>query len=175
MITANYLSDNPVSDGSPLRNGRVIAIGDIHGCATALHALIGEIQPAPSDTIITVGDVIDRGPDSRDVIDTLIALRQECHLVSLLGNHEEMLFSARSSHDMLERWLDYGGAATLASYGVGGLQAMPPDHVAFLDACRLYYETPTHFFIHANYDPNLPLGAQDVRVPGVRRRGGDSR
>ena len=79
----------------------------------------------------------------------------------LLGNHEEMLFSARSSHDMLGRWLAYGGAATLASYGSDDLHAMPQEHAAFLDTCRLYYETNTHFFIHANYDPNVPLGEQN--------------
>lgn len=168
------------STPAPVRPAaRTIAIGDIHGCAAALRALLDEIRPTAADTIVTIGDHIDRGPDTRGVIDTLLDLRRRCRLVSLLGNHEEMLFSARSSHDMLDRWLEYGGAATLASYGPGGLHAMPPDHVAFLDSCRLYYEIPTHFFIHANYDPNLPLAAQNEdtalslslyeHVPGLHR------
>jgi serine/threonine protein phosphatase 1 len=141
--------------------GRTIAIGDIHGCAMALHALLAQIRPQPDDTIVTIGDYIDRGPNSRGVIDTLLALRRQCHLVPLLGNHEQMVFSARSSHEMLDRWLKYGGAATLASYCADDLHAMPMEHDWFLDSCRLYYETATHFFIHANYDQNLPLGAQN--------------
>lgn len=165
---------------APIRpTGRTIAIGDIHGCSTALTALLDEIRPQPEDTIVTIGDHIDRGPDSRAVLEMLLELRHRCRVVPLLGNHEEMLFSARSSHEMFKRWLGYGGAATLESYGISSLHDMPPDHAAFLDSCRLYYEIPTHFFIHANYDPNLPLAAQNEdtalclslneHVPGLHR------
>lgn len=161
MRRAYFMRDPRSKTDETKSTGRTIAIGDIHGCSTALHALLAEIHPEPKDTIVTIGDYIDRGPDSRGVIETLLELRKQCCLVPLLGNHEEMLFSARSSHDMLDRWLKYGGATTLASYDADDLHAIPSEHDWFLDSCRLYYETNTHFFIHANYDQNLPLRTTD--------------
>ena len=73
---------------------RTIAIGDIHGCSAALDALLEAIRPRPEDCIVTLGDYINRGPDSRGVIERLIELKDRCRLVPLLGNHEEMLFEA---------------------------------------------------------------------------------
>lgn len=67
---------------------RAIAIGDIHGCLDALAALIDAIGPGPEDTLVTLGDHIDRGPDSPGVLDRLIALAGRCRLVPLLGDHE---------------------------------------------------------------------------------------
>ena len=75
-------------------NPRTIAIGDIHGCSAALDALLEAIRPRPEDCIVTLGDYINRGPDSRGVIERLIELKDRCRLVPLLGNHEEMLFEA---------------------------------------------------------------------------------
>ena len=73
-----------------LTSGRIVVIGDIHGCATALRTLVKVIDPRPEDTIVTLGDYIDWGPDSRGVIEQLIGLSGRCHLVPVLGNHEEM-------------------------------------------------------------------------------------
>ena len=150
------------AESSP--SARTIAIGDIHGCSAALGALIDAIDPQPDDTIIPLGDVIDRGPDSRGAIDMLIELSGRCHLVPLLGNHEEMLLTARIDPDSLaalSAWLRNGGAATLESYGPGtGPQDLPAEHVDFIESCIEYYETDTHVFVHANYDANLPFDKQ---------------
>ncbi|HEX4142229.1 MAG TPA: metallophosphoesterase family protein [Pirellulales bacterium] len=143
------------------RAGRTIAIGDIHGCASALRTLIDEIAPAPSDTLVTLGDYIDRGPDSLGVLDQLVALRRRCRLVPLLGNHEQMLFSARASQMMCRQWLRFGGDATLRSFGPLGLKALTPEHLTFLDSCHMHFETATHLFVHANYDPVMPIDRQD--------------
>src|ERR671921_455665 len=70
--------------------GRTIAVGDIHGCSSALDA----IRPRNDDVVVTLGDYINRGPDSRGVIDRLIDLGRRCRLVPLLGNHDQMLFEA---------------------------------------------------------------------------------
>jgi serine/threonine protein phosphatase 1 len=94
---------------------RILAIGDIHGCSTALGRLIDAIDPGPDDLIVTLGDYIDWGPDSRGVIEQLIALSGRCRLVSLLGNHEEMLLEALDSNDQLRYWLKFGGDRTLLS------------------------------------------------------------
>src|SRR4029453_4765190 len=71
--------------------GRTIAIGDIHGCAAALGALVAAIEPTADDTLVALGDYVDRGPNSRGVLDELLALAKRCRLVPLLGNHEIML------------------------------------------------------------------------------------
>jgi serine/threonine protein phosphatase 1 len=96
---------------------RTIAIGDIHGCPDALAALLDAVAPDRDDTVVTLGDSIDRGPNSRAVLDRLTALAGHCRLVPFLGNHEEALLDALRDKDALRRWLTLGGADTLRSYG----------------------------------------------------------
>ena len=76
---------------------RTIAIGDIHGHSRALAALLENVKPQPQDTLVFLGDSIDRGPDSRGVVEQVIALQERCHVVPLMGNHEEMLLNARET------------------------------------------------------------------------------
>jgi serine/threonine protein phosphatase 1 len=147
--------------------GRTIAIGDIHGCSVALAALIEAVAPGLDDTLVALGDYIDRGPDSRGVLDRLIALARRCRLVPLLGNHEEVLLDALRDLSTLRRWLVLGGAGTLRSYGwaPGGPRRaladwIPKHHREFLAGCRPYYETATHLFVHAGFLPELPLDQQ---------------
>lgn len=139
---------------------RTIAIGDIHGCSAALRALLDAVSPGPGDTVVTLGDYINRGPDSRGVIDQLLALARRCTLVPLVGNHEEMFAAALEGRDDLRYWLKFGGDATLRSYGVEHPRDIPYQHRAFLKGCKDYHEADTHFFVHANYWPNLPLAEQ---------------
>lgn len=139
--------------------GRTIAIGDIHGCSEALRALVAAIDPQPADTIVTLGDYIDRGPDSRGVIDQILGLEKRCRVVPLLGNHELMLLDALQNPYAVGPWRDCGGDATLASYG-GSLVKIPGSHLEFIRRCRRYYETATHFFVHANYQDDVPLDEQ---------------
>lgn len=139
---------------------RTIAIGDVHGCSAALDAILAAIDPRQGDTLITMGDYINRGPDSRGVIERLLRLRSACRLVPLLGNHEEVLLQSCLSHDP-SSLLDMGGAATLASYGPRAqLRDIPSAHVSFLNHCLTYWETTTHLFVHANYNPKLPMAKQ---------------
>ena len=144
---------------------RIIAIGDVHGCSAALDAVLGAIDPRPSDTIVMLGDYIDRGPDTRGVIDRLIMLRGFCRLIPLLGNHDEMLLDILALRlCLLADWLSFGGHATLASYGCQAPQEIPEQHVAFLRACASWYETDGHFFVHASYQPRKPLKKQPTDV-----------
>jgi serine/threonine protein phosphatase 1 len=147
--------------------GRTIAIGDIHGCPAALDAIVAAIAPVAEDTLITLGDYIDRGPRSRDVLDRLIALGRRCRLVPLLGNHEEMLLDALRDITALRRWITLGGTDTLRSYGwvSGGPRRaladwIPRPHRDFLAGCQPFYETRNHLFVHAGYIPELPLSQQ---------------
>jgi serine/threonine protein phosphatase 1 len=144
---------------------RVLAIGDIHGCLRSLDRLLSLVAPGPDDLLITLGDYVDRGPDSRGVIERLLELRQRHRLVALRGNHEWMMLEARGLPEHFREWLSYGGQTTLNSYPASKkgsrLDVVPERHWQFMeDTCVRYYETDTHFFVHANVDPDLPLDEQ---------------
>ncbi len=141
---------------------RTIAIGDIHGCLSALNAILARIGPRPDDIIVTLGDYVDRGPDSRGVLERLIALGAQCNLVPILGNHDDMFLQARNSQH-LSAFLSMGGESTLASYGASSppdLGKVPAEHFAFLESCLDYFETDTHIFLHATYVPHLTMKEQ---------------
>ncbi len=142
---------------------RTIAIGDIHGCAKALAALIQAIEPTEGDLIVPLGDYVDRGPESRKVIDLLIDLVDRCQLVPLLGNHEAMMLAALDSAEVYEHWCRVGGRETLESYG-GSLDDLPVEHLIFMRGLKQYHETGSHIFVHANYDATLSLEQQPDRL-----------
>jgi serine/threonine protein phosphatase 1 len=141
---------------------RVIAIGDIHGCAKSLRAVVDAIELKPRDTIVTLGDCVDRGPDSAGVIEELFRLREKCKLIPLLGNHEELMLNYLDGKPQPDDWLECGGAATVASYrdADGRPISLPPEHVDFIRGWSDYFETDAHFFAHANYEPERPLAMQ---------------
>lgn len=145
---------------------RTLAIGDIHGCLTALDTLLETLQPRADDLLITLGDYVDRGPDSRGVLDRLIELGQRCRHVAIRGNHDLMMLSARTDLAACEDWLECGGRKTMESYLVEPNwsllpSAVPEAHWRFLEhTCVPYYETERHFFVHANVYADLPLDLQ---------------
>ncbi|MEX0612013.1 MAG: metallophosphoesterase family protein [Pirellulales bacterium] len=140
---------------------RVIAIGDVHGCAIALRKLIELINPLSEDTLIPLGDCIDRGPESRQVIEELLGLREKCRLVPILGNHEEMMLNYLDGRPQPDDWLECGGAATLESYGTQrDAPAVPAEHIAFIRTWGDCFETESHFYVHASYESARPLTKQ---------------
>ena len=126
-------------------------------------------------TVVFLGDYVDRGPDSRGVLQTLIGLTPgdiEWHFLE--GNHEAVMVGFIEAPHLNEVWLDYGGDATLESYGVGpwletaeaaeGLRrALPVDHRAFLDGLEMSVSFGDYFFVHAGIRPGVDLSAQMVR------------
>ena len=96
---------------------RTIAIADIHGHIKALVGLIDLINPNPEDTLIFLGDYINRGPDSKGVLQFIIDLKQRCNVVCIMGNHEEMMINAYSDPSTMGWFLENGGHETLQSYG----------------------------------------------------------
>jgi serine/threonine protein phosphatase 1 len=150
-----------------MERSRVIAIGDVHGSAAALDALLRVVAPASDELVITLGDYVDRGLDSAGVIERLIRLSATCRLVPLRGNHEEMMMDARRGPEFLEFWKRLGGDSTIISYApeedAPGLDRVPAHHWHFLDhTCRDLYETDSHVFVHGGLDPSLPLGRSPV-------------
>jgi serine/threonine protein phosphatase 1 len=140
---------------------RLIAIGDIHGCKLALDRLLDSIEPTAQDTIVTLGDYVDRGPDSRGVIDRLIQLGGETQHIGLMGNHEEMMLAVIQHQSAHDSWLQHGGVDTLDSYGFGGsLDFLPDSHLEFFESLRDFHEDRGHFFTHAAYAPKIPLEEQ---------------
>jgi serine/threonine protein phosphatase 1 len=155
-----------------MTEGRTIAVGDVHGCPAALAALDRAIDPTPLDTLVFLGDYIDRGPDRRGVLGQVMALAERCTLVPLLGNHEEMPSALEGPSEPRYR-LKFGGTAALASYGYRGgpelrpadLRALiPAEHLRFLKGCRDYFETVRHLFVHAYYEPDRPLHESSTGV-----------
>lgn len=139
---------------------RTLAIGDIHGCLTALETLLGVVDVQDDDLLITLGDYVDRGPDSRGVIELLISLWWNERLVALRGNHDLMMCHARDKDSTFDNWLALGGTATLQSYG-GNFDGVPREHWEFLEnGLANYYETKTHIFVHAGLWPDVPLEEQ---------------
>jgi len=145
---------------------RTFAFGDIHGCSAMLDDLLAAVQPTLDDTLIFLGDHVDRGPDTRGVIDRIIAIRKIYRTITLRGNHEIMMLRSRNDASELKMWTSVGGLQTLGSYGpspgrTGTLNDVPTEHWQFLETdCVNYYETDTHIFVHAGVDPQLPLNEQ---------------
>src|SRR5690554_6025128 len=107
---------------------RRYVIGDIHGCSKALRSLVDEIAPSQDDQLIFLGDFIDRGPDSRGVIDQVIELSQRTRVVAIRGNHEVMLMGVLMGGLDANWWCQTGGQSTLASYG-GSIERIPAAHL----------------------------------------------
>ena len=172
-----------------LKAKRILAFGDIHGCSVAFDALLETVAPGPDDLVITLGDYIDRGPDSKKVVDHLIALHENLDIVSLAGNHEEMVLEWRNKgHDAALTWWANGGLATLRSYcqsdekwllemfwksyfspETGDYHAaacalIPEEHWDFFENCLDWYETENHIFVHGQVNPLLTMEEQSPYV-----------
>jgi serine/threonine protein phosphatase 1 len=114
---------------------------------------------SPADTLVFVGDIVDRGPATQRVIDKVLSLSDTCNVVVLMGNHEEMMRDALSGRGVLNAWLDVGGRETLESYG--GIAAdVPPEHIRFLLSAQPYWETETDIFVHASVESGVSLPNQ---------------
>ncbi|WP_170182190.1 metallophosphoesterase family protein [Phreatobacter stygius] len=148
------------------------AIADLHGRHDLLIAAFDAVEahagPEPA-TIVTLGDYVDRGPSSAEVVATLMrgARRAGDRLICLKGNHDLMMWSALTGRAAPDHWLDNGGRDTLASYGDDGQagfrpEVVPEDHVAWIGALPLMHVDDGHVFVHAGIDPAVSLDQQTV-------------
>jgi serine/threonine protein phosphatase 1 len=144
------------------------AIGDIHGSLQKLRELMtlcGRHADGRPATFIFLGDYIDRGPDSRGVVEALIGLqsRQPDRVLALKGNHEAVAVEVFDGDTDPQTWLREGGTATLRSYRIDDARDLPAEHVAWLRMLPLSYDDGERFFVHAGIDPDKPLDAQSDR------------
>lgn len=165
-------------------NTRIYAVGDVHGCADLLAALLNRIdhdlrtRPVEHALQVFLGDYIDRGPDSRAVIDLLIGRQRQHQTVFLKGNHEAYALSVLTDPSVLAEWLRIGGIPTLVSYGVkpsgrtdrqsaqdtalAFRKALPDSHCRFLEGLSLSFCCGDFFFTHAGVRPGVPLQKQSA-------------
>jgi serine/threonine protein phosphatase 1 len=163
----------------------VYAIGDVHGRSDLLAALLKAIEADAArnashrKSFVFIGDYIDRGPDSRGVMDMLVSdLPPGFETHFLKGNHEDLLLTFVADPDSLPHWLANGAAPTLASYGIDVAQlvlsqaspeewravllaALPQEHRTFLETLKLSVSFGDYFFAHAGVRPGIPVDAQD--------------
>jgi serine/threonine protein phosphatase 1 len=150
--------------------GRLFAIGDIHGCPDELQALLNAIGAREGDTVVFVGDYIDRGPSARAVIDLVTELgKSHAEAVFLKGNHEDMMLSFLGMPGNYgESFLFNGGMATLESYGLKehdlteARDRIPPQHLEFLSNLAVSYLRPPYLFVHAGILPTRQLEDQQT-------------
>jgi serine/threonine protein phosphatase 1 len=148
---------------------RTFVIGDIHGCADEAAYLLDAIAPSAEDTVVFLGDYVDRGPASKNVIDRLVRLRREGpQCVFLKGNHEDMFlgFLGKGGH-YGDSFFNNGGEATLRSYGLEGrpgsdlAERLPPDHLEFLLSLQMSWRQEDLFCVHAGLAPLQSLEDQE--------------
>lgn len=142
------------------------AIGDIHGALHKLQSLIARCERHAAGRplrFVFLGDYVDRGPQSRDVVRYLMEFEAQApdRVIALMGNHEAMLVSIFDGAAPPEDWLKQGGAATLDSYDVADARALPRDHVDWLRRLRCSHDDGRRFFVHAGIHPERPLDRQD--------------
>ena len=155
---------------------RTLVFGDVHGCSQALRHLLDLVKPTKSDLLVFLGDYIDRGPDSKGVVDLVLELRERHELVALRGNHEIGMLQAREDSLFAHQWMGHlwGGGPTMRSYDAWSFEDVPQAHWEFFNTLEPWWETETHVFAHANLDPELPLADQTEEALYWQRFGGET-
>jgi len=145
--------------------GKFYLIGDIHGQLSKLKNLISKIKPdlESNDLIIFLGDYLDRGPKSFEVIEFLLKLKSENNIVCLLGNHEDMFLRFVAIGDNYNNYMANGGRYTIKSY-IKNIKEfkIPESHKRFYNSLKLYYESDSFLAVHAGINPKVrDIAAQD--------------
>jgi serine/threonine protein phosphatase 1 len=165
-------------------DGRVLVVGDIHGCVDELNVLLDAVNPSSDDTVVFLGDYIDRGPYSREVVDRVLRLRQEGpRCVFLKGNHEDMFLGFLGLGGRYgQAFVMNGGGATLRSYGLEGQEgpkvahSLPPEHKQFYLDLKSHFAHGAYLCVHAGVHPLRSLAQQDeedllwIREEFIRNR-----
>jgi serine/threonine protein phosphatase 1 len=189
-LFARLFGRNRTRDIPPTTGGRLVyAVGDVHGRLDALEPLLRDIgqdvltnPPAERPMLIFLGDYVDRGSESRQVVDLILRMQADeaFETVALKGNHEEALLQFLDEPTFGATWMEHGGGPTLVSYGVQPPatrtdgeawarvrdqfdKAVPADHRGFFGNLRLMETVGDYAFVHAGVRPGVPLEQQAER------------
>ncbi len=147
---------------------RIFAIGDIHGCFHTFKILLTEkLSIQKSDEIYCIGDYIDRGNDSKGVIDFIIDLRLQGYQIhTLRGNHEQMMLDSTIDREKIILWLRNGGEETLKSFGITSVKELPEKYLTFLNETKLFIATNKYIFVHAglNFSIDDPFRDEEAML-----------
>ena len=135
-------------------NERLFAIGDIHGCFDSFRKLVeDEIKISNRDKLVLLGDYIDRGKQSKEVVDYIIELQQRGFaIVPLLGNHEAMLLDAHNNEGLTSKWIQNGGSETLKSFNITSLKDIEPKYIGFFKGLSYHFAFEEYLFVHAGFN-----------------------
>lgn len=136
---------------------RLFAIGDIHGCFESLKELVeNKIQLQKNDKLFLLGDYIDRGYKSKEVVDYIIELQENgFDVIPLMGNHEAMLLDAFGNEKNTSLWILNGGDETLKSFEIGSLKDIKSKYIKFFKVLKYYYSFEDYLFVHAGFNDNM--------------------
>ncbi|MBH5316855.1 serine/threonine protein phosphatase [Paenibacillus sp. GSMTC-2017] len=150
---------------------RTLIISDIHGCFKQFNELLNKVEfNASNDQLILIGDYVDRGPNSKEVVDKVIDLVENHHAIALRGNHDQRLVDLvqQNSSEVQYKFMQHGGPETIKSYCIDEscneslestichIRGQYSHHIAFLERLPLYYEDEKHIYVHAGINPTYP-------------------
>lgn len=150
---------------------RTFTIGDIHGCLDQLEDLVARIDPKSDDLVVFLGDYIDRGPESAEVVDFLMELAREVPCVFLRGNHEHMFLEYLEFGANKTLYFANGGMKTIESYlgrgesstsNLEAARALSEGHRDFYAGLKWYYEDQQYIYVHAGIRPGIPMSKQEL-------------
>jgi uncharacterized protein YjbI with pentapeptide repeats len=182
-VEAEGARARPIITEPAAEQSRTFVVGDVHGHADKLRALLRQLQELarPGDALVFLGDYIDRGPDSRGVIDLALAQMDGCwegSVTALKGNHEDMLLYCLETDPAFagRGWFQYGGLETLDSYAgedwpEDWMDLLPPAHVAFLRGLKRWHQDANGIYVHAGLRPGqAPEEAGDETLLWIREK-----
>lgn len=145
---------------------RTIMISDIHGCLNELNRLLNAVEyNHERDRLILLGDYVDRGPDSKEVVERIIELVHVHGAIAIKGNHDQRLVDLINDRDVKDKFIEHGGLATIASYtdnkemtldeAIEYIRDKYINHINFLETLPLFYEDRHHIYVHAGINPDV--------------------
>jgi serine/threonine protein phosphatase 1 len=157
-----------------MSDGKRYVVGDIHGCAKSFHNLVMEkLRLTKDDTLFLLGDYIDRGPDSKSVLDFIMELQEESYSVKpIMGNHEYMLLKSLDDEAEFVNWKKNGSTQTLLSFGIpeekladpASVRLIPELYINFLSGLSFFEETDDYYFVHAGLGRKIENPMDDLET-----------
>lgn len=144
---------------------RVIVVADIHGNDTKFRRALKSVSLKKTDILVLIGDLIDRGTESKQVLDTIFLLEEKgfSNIIYIRGNHEQMLLDSIEDENKEYIWLKNGGDKTLQSFKVKFAFQIPKKYIEFINSSLMYYEYENFIFVHAGLNLNIENPFEDTK------------